>query len=85
MASIKAPRLMEAHRIETIVPGDGSVLLAGLPSNAGDAVEVFVLPSSRDERTERSTRRRRQPGSARGMIRMADDFDDLLEDFEPYS
>lgn len=28
--------------------------------------------------------RRRQPGAAKGLIRIGDDFDEPLKDFEPY-
>jgi hypothetical protein len=35
---------MEALRVETIVQPDGSLKLEGLPSTAGQPVEVIVLP-----------------------------------------
>ncbi|WP_016952800.1 type II toxin-antitoxin system Phd/YefM family antitoxin [Anabaena sp. PCC 7108] len=31
-----------------------------------------------------TVKRRRQPGSAKGMVKMADDFDEPLEDFKDY-
>ena len=76
---------MEAHRTEATVGGDGSVTVRGLPFPEGEAVEVIVLPAQ-GAATDRppATRPRRQAGSAKGLITVPDDFDDPLEDFEPY-
>ena len=35
---------MNAHRIETILNQDGTLILSDLPFHAGDAVEVIVMP-----------------------------------------
>ena len=35
---------LTAHRIETVVPPDGTLTLNGLPFRAGQPVEVIVLP-----------------------------------------
>ena len=35
---------MEAHRIETTLTQDGTLVLDHLPFRAGDAVEVIILP-----------------------------------------
>ena len=34
---------MNAHKIETVLTEDGTLMLRGLPFQAGDAVEVIVL------------------------------------------
>jgi hypothetical protein len=34
---------MEAHKIETVLTEDGTLMLRGLPFHAGDAVEVIIL------------------------------------------
>ncbi|MEM1055732.1 MAG: DUF2281 domain-containing protein [Bacteroidota bacterium] len=73
---------MQAHRTETTVGGDGSVTIQGVPFPEGEAVEVIVLPTSDSEREPRAPR---QPGSARGLITVPDDFDAPLSDFEPYT
>ncbi len=77
---------MEAHRTEATVGGDGSVTVTGLPFPEGEAVEVIVLPASRGEDTASppADRPRRQAGSAKGLITVPDDFDDPLDEFEPY-
>jgi hypothetical protein len=38
---------MNAHKVETILPEDGTLMLQGLPFHAGDAVEVIILKRSR--------------------------------------
>lgn len=37
---------MQAMRLETKVGSDGTILLSGLPWQAGEAVEVIVLPQA---------------------------------------
>lgn len=37
---------LQAHRIETIVPQDGTLTLEHLPFPAGEAVEIIILPRS---------------------------------------
>jgi hypothetical protein len=37
---------MNAHKIETILSEDGTLMLKGLPFHAGDAVEVIILERS---------------------------------------
>ncbi|MBR8839116.1 MAG: hypothetical protein DSM106950_35235 [Stigonema ocellatum SAG 48.90 = DSM 106950] len=34
---------MEAHKIEAVLTEDGTLMLRGLPFQAGDAVEVIIL------------------------------------------
>lgn len=34
---------MNAHKIETVLTEDGTLMLQGLPFHAGDAVEVIIL------------------------------------------
>lgn len=77
---------MEAHRTEATVGGDGSVTVRDLPFPAGEAVEVIVLPAAPHAAPSEAAadRPRRQAGSAKGLITVPDDFDDPLEDFEPY-
>ena len=36
--------LLQAHRVETTLTQDGTLMLDHLPFHAGDAVEVIVLP-----------------------------------------
>lgn len=38
---------MHAHRMEAIVADNGTVILKGLPFEAGATVEILVLPSVR--------------------------------------
>lgn len=58
------------------------VLDEELPSNAPSRVRVIVLY---DENTPKGgSKKRRQAGSAEGLIKMSDDFDAPLEDFEEY-
>jgi hypothetical protein len=38
---------MNAHKIETVLSEDGSLMLRGLPFHMGDAVEVIILERSR--------------------------------------
>jgi hypothetical protein len=37
---------VNAHKIETILSEDGTLMLQGLPFNAGDEVEVIILERS---------------------------------------
>ncbi len=41
---------MQAHKIETVVSENGTLVLKGLPFQAGEAVEVIILerPKQRD-------------------------------------
>ncbi len=58
------------------------VLDEKLPSNAPSRVRVIVLY---DENIPKGgSKKRRQAGSAEGLIKMSDDFDAPLEDFEEY-
>jgi hypothetical protein len=34
---------MNAHKIETVLPEDGTLTLEALPFHAGDVVEVIIL------------------------------------------
>lgn len=80
--SAEAKGAMQAHRAEAIVGGDGSVTIQGVPFPMGEAVEVIVLPANDGGRQPRAPR---QPGSARGLITVPGDFDEPLDDFEPYT
>lgn len=58
------------------------VLDEELPSNAPSRVRVIVLF---DENISQSNpKKSRKAGSAEGLIKMSDDFDAPLEDFEEY-
>lgn len=58
------------------------VLDEKLPDNTPSCVRVIVLF---DEQTANSGFKKRQKaGSAEGLIKMSDDFDAPLEDFEEY-
>lgn len=37
---------MNAHKIETVLSEDGTLMLQGLPFHAGDTVEVIILERS---------------------------------------
>ncbi len=72
---------MKAHRTEATVGGDGSVTVTGLPFLEGENVEVIVLPVAGPPSSQQP---QRKAGSMKGIITISDDFDDPLEDFEPY-
>ena len=77
---------MEAHRSEATVDGDGSVTVRDLPLPAGETVEVIVLvPGSVPGSAPGAATPRREFGAARGVLTVPDDFDDPLDDFEPYT
>ncbi|MEO0557605.1 MAG: hypothetical protein AAF170_05405 [Bacteroidota bacterium] len=57
---------MKAHRADTTVSGDGSVVVHGVPFPEGEEVEVIVLP-------RRSTERSSDPAPLRGSVRRYDD------------
>lgn len=43
---------MNAHKVETVLSEDGTLMLKGLPFYAGDAVEVIILErGSQSEKT----------------------------------
>ena len=73
---------MEAHRAEATVGGDGSVTVRDLPLPAGATVEVIVLVSPTRPSAGGG---RREFGSAQEFLTVPDDFDDPLDDFEPYT
>ena len=76
---------MEAHRTETTVGGDGSVVVHGVPFPEGQAVEVIVLPARTDTPPPLADEpSARQFGSLRGLLTIPDDFDDPLDDFAEY-
>ncbi len=58
------------------------VLDEELPSNAPSRVRVIVLYD--ENAPNDSSKKRRQAGSAEGLIKMSADFDAPLEDFEEY-
>ncbi len=53
-----------------------------LPENAPSRVRVIVLFDESVSNTD--SKKRRRAGSAEGLIKMSDDFDAPLEDFEEY-
>lgn len=59
-------------------------------SKLGLMLEVYALTLIEKQLSAESSRKpvsrapRRRPGSAKGLIRIADDFDQPLEDFEAY-
>lgn len=62
---------------------DSQVLdLPELTPFIGKAVEIIVLEDSEAQTT--LPHRGPEPGSAKGLITMSPDFDEPLEDFEPY-
>jgi len=66
----------------TISANRGIVLDEDLPSNAPSRVRVIVLFD--EQAANIGSKKRRKAGSAEGLIKMADDFDAPLEDFEEY-
>ena len=46
--------------------------------------ELVEVEIKRTPQGEAEPRRQRMPGSAKGLIKMADDFDEPLEDFRDY-
>lgn len=53
-----------------------------LPENISAKVRVIVLYDQ--NATNGASKERRKAGSAEGLIKMSDDFDEPLEDFEEY-
>ena len=53
-----------------------------LPANAPSRVRVIVLYD--EKAANGDLKKRRKAGSAEGLIKMSDDFDAPLEDFEEY-
>ena len=66
----------------TISANRGIVLDEELPSNAPSRVRVIVLFDEKAANNE--SKKRRKAGSAEGLIKMSDEFDAPLEDFEEY-
>ncbi len=66
----------------TISENHQIVLDEDLPSNAPSRVRVIVLFDENESNS--SSKKRRKAGSAEGLIKMSDDFDEPLEDFEEY-
>ncbi len=58
------------------------VLDEDLPNNAPSRVRVIVLYD--ENAPNGDSKKRRKAGSAEGLIKMSDDFDAPLEDFEEY-
>jgi hypothetical protein len=58
--------------------------LAELASLAGKSVEIIVLPVEELPESSGQPRKPREPGSAKGLIKMAPDFDHPLPEFEEY-
>lgn len=53
-----------------------------LPENTSEKVRVIVLID--EVTTNGDKKNRRKAGSAEGLIKMSEDFDEPLEDFEEY-
>ncbi len=69
---------MEALKIKAHI--DSEVLNLPIPKTMiGKDVEIILLVESDDTR-EKSAKKKRKPGSAKGMIWMADDFEEPLDD-----
>ena len=66
----------------TIRANQQIVLDEQLPSNAPNRVRVIVLYE--ENAADGDRKKRRKAGSAAGLIKMSDDFDAPLEDFEEY-
>lgn len=58
---------------------------SALPEEQQDALAQILLDEM-DKMASSPSKLRRQPvfGSAKGLIKMSDDFDDPIEGFEPY-
>lgn len=63
-------KIMQAHRIETIVQPNGKIVLENLPFNEGEKVEIIVLETQTKTSSEK-------PLSLRGTLLKYD------EPFEP--
>lgn len=75
---------MRALRLKKHVESD-SLQLSGLEGVAGKDVEIIILvePDGKKGGTSASSRsQKRVPGSAKGMMTMADDFQKPLDDRE---
>ena len=69
---------MEAIKIKKHI--DSEILNLPVPKTmVGKNVEIIVLVES-DDTQESQPKKKRQPGSAKGLIWMADDFEKPLDD-----
>ncbi len=69
---------MEAHKIKKYI--DSEILNLSIPkAMIGKNVEIIVLVES-DDNQESHPKKKREPGSAKGLIWMADDFEKPLDD-----
>jgi hypothetical protein len=69
---------MEAIKFKKHI--DSEILNLPVPKTmVGKNVEIIVLVES-DDTQECQPKKKRQPGSAKGLIRMADDFEKPLDD-----
>lgn len=66
----------------TISANHQIVLDEDLPDNAPSRARVIVLFD--ENASNNDSKKRRRAGSAEGLIKMSDDFDAPLEDFEEY-
>jgi hypothetical protein len=76
---------MNAHKVETVLSEDGTLMLKGLPFHAGDAVEVIIL--ERGTQFDRTAADQAEPNlyPLRGtVLHYEDPFEPavLLEDWE---
>ena len=69
---------MEAIRIQTHLDSD-TLYLPDLKPMIGKDVEIIILAESRAEKRHAVEIRKRQPGSAKGLFSMSDDFEAPLE------
>jgi antitoxin (DNA-binding transcriptional repressor) of toxin-antitoxin stability system len=74
--------------LQTVTLDEAQARLADLIEAAAGGEEIFIATSDQFsvQLVPRiAPTRRRQPGSARGLLAMASDFDAPLDDFAPYS
>ncbi len=74
--------------MQQITPGEAQKHLPDLIKAALDGKKVFIIQEGAVQAVQlvpvTLTERRPQYGSARGLIKMADDFDAALADFDEY-
>jgi hypothetical protein len=74
---------MNAHKIETVLTEDGTLILQGLPFHAGDAVEVIVLQAKTSQHEKLQSQKNRYPLHDTQPYRYDDPTEPVaLEDWE---
>lgn len=65
---------MQAYRVETIIENDGSVTLQHLPFQAGESIEVIVLPRLAEDNSIERYPLRGQP------VQLKDPFEPVAQE-----